>query len=167
MNDDRELFAKYKLGLMGSFEDAIMRLEQLHDWDQKRIAGLESDIQVLKEEAYKDNQMSDMRDKMERMEHDYYQGFPICDKAHEQILKWQKQHIQSMHGGREINGINGGNWIMEFIPTSIGTVGSCICGSCRKKAQSLAFVNGEDWSNSDIAKKYLDLYDAKFNFQVL
>lgn len=46
------------------------------------------------------------------------------------IEKWQKKHIKKKHKGDTYFGAIGGNWSYEFIPTSIGDIGTvkCNCG---------------------------------------
>lgn len=161
MSDERELFAQYQLGLMGSFDDAISRLKYLYDWEQKRIINLENQIKQMKEESYKDSKISEINEKLSTLEKNCKNGFLITDEEEKNISAWKTQHINSMH-----NNISAGqSFSYEFTPTLPKTIGRCVCNTCRKKAQSLAFNSGEDWSNFEVEEKYLDLYDAKFNFK--
>lgn len=64
-----------------------------------------------------------MKDKLKIMSEEHYRGFPISAEAESQINEWKKNH---RHNGGAI----GGTFTYEFIPTSIGTIGTikCACG---------------------------------------
>lgn len=71
-------------------------------------------------------------------------------------------------------GAIGGSFRYEFVPTSIGTVGRCICNSCKHKARKNAeeIVNKNDFSSKGEYEKALNTkiqhlekkYDAEFIF---
>ena len=58
-------------------------------------------------------------------------GFGITDKEWEAIHKWQDEHIKEVHNGNSYSGAIGGRWTFEFIPTSLGDIGTvkCSCGA--------------------------------------
>lgn len=64
-----------------------------------------------------------MKDKLKIMSEEHYRGFPISAEAESQINEWKKNH-------RHNDGAIGGTFTYEFIPTSIGTIGTikCACG---------------------------------------
>jgi len=47
-----------------------------------------------------------------------------------QIEKWQKKHIKKKHRNNTYSGAIGGRWTYEFVPTSLGDIGTikCNCG---------------------------------------
>lgn len=164
MKDERDIQASWRLGLMGSFEEAIERLEQLHQWDQGLIAGLKNQVKELNDIKWKDNEIRSIREELENMRHDYYQGFPISDNDVERISEWQNKHILTYHNGKIPTGVSGGNWKYEFIPTSIGTVKRCVCGICDRKARKTAYDCNENWHDREVANKYINLFDSQFDF---
>lgn len=56
--------------------------------------------------------------------------FEITEDEQKNIIKWQNKHIKKKHKGNTYFGAIGGNWSYEFIPTSIGDIGTvkCDCG---------------------------------------
>ena len=164
MEDKREINAMWLNGSLGSVEEACDRIKQLHEWDQQTIAGLKNRIKDLEDIHYKDHLVQEMQQKMEEMEHNYYQGFPINDQEQKAISAWQKQHIETFHNNKAIIGVSGGNWVYEYIPTSLGTIGKCRCNSCYRKAQQAAIDSNESWLDDRIASKWLEFYDAEFTF---
>ena len=64
-----------------------------------------------------------MKNKLKTMSEEYYRGFPISAEAKSRINEWKKNH-------RHDGGAIGGTFTYEFIPTSIGTIGTikCACG---------------------------------------
>lgn len=110
---------------------------------QNRIEILESQIgrlaeenERLKNEHYKDDELSEMKDKLDKMQSAYYRGLPISDEEKKKIEEWKNNHdryahmIRSIDDRLEIGGSIGGRYKYEFIPTSIGTIGvvKCRCG---------------------------------------
>lgn len=160
IEDKREITAMWLNGSMGSVDECCERLKQLAAWDQQTIAGLRNRIKDMEDIHYKDNEIQKMKEKMEEMEHDYRQGFPLSDEQLKKIAAWQKQHIDAMHGGKLNPGVSGGNWVYEFVPTSIGTGGSCICSACRQKAIKHAFETEQDWSNLETRHNLMQLFDV-------
>lgn len=126
-------------------EKCAKRIKAIHDYDitnsiekilgriyfdQSRIKYLEEENKKLKDEQYKDNELLDMKAKLEEAKQDVYRGFPISKEEMESIKKWMKQHTIEKHNGNEYVGAIGGNYSYHFIPTSIGTIGivRCSCG---------------------------------------
>lgn len=111
-------------------------IEQLFDCLRGNILGKENTIEYLREElkeaksdAYKDAELTKMKSRYEEMKKDYYRGFPISESEEKAIKKWQIEHEKNHKGG---HGAIGGKYTYEFIPTSIGTVGTIKC-SCGEK----------------------------------
>lgn len=130
-----------------------------------RIKYLEQKVKELEDEKWKDNELQNMKKEYEAMKDDYYRGFPISKKEKDAIYKWKENHLINQHGlttpvERALSGgAIGGSFKFEFIPTSIGTIGTCICGSCRNRARKDAKGNGE------LFQKLIKEYDAEFIFQ--
>ncbi len=131
----------------------------------KHIQYLEEKNKTLEDEKWKDNELQNMKKAYDKMEADYYRGFPISEKEKNAINEWQKNHLMNRHNLKTLeqkvsfDGAIGGNFKFEFIPTSIGTIGSCVCESCQNRARS------ESNGGPEILKALLKEFDAKFIFQ--
>ena len=98
---------------------------------------LELQNRELYDEHYKDNEMQQMLNELNKMKDDYYRGFPISEEEDKNIKEWIANHERDAHGcytlENKINrgGCCGGTYTYEFVPTSIGTVGTvrCNCGA--------------------------------------
>ena len=98
---------------------------------------LELQNRELYDEHYKDNELKQMLDEVNKMKDDYYRGFPISEEEDKNIKEWIDNHERDVHGcytlEDKINrgGCCGGTYTYEFVPTSIGTVGTvrCNCGA--------------------------------------
>lgn len=99
---------------------------------EQRIAYLEEENKKLKSDAYKDEEMAEMKANMERYRADCHRGFSISEYEEKAINNWKKKHEDEKHGGygKIRGGAFGGSYTYYFIPTSIGTFGTikCSCG---------------------------------------
>lgn len=98
---------------------------------------LELQNRELYDEHYKDNEMQQMLNELNKMKDDYYRGFPISEEEDKNIKEWIDNHERDVHGCYTLEDkINrgvccGGTYTYEFVPTSIGTIGTvrCNCGA--------------------------------------
>lgn len=94
-------------------------------------------------------------------------GFDISKEEWNRINEWKDNHYNEAHNAKttdsrlRMNGAIGGNFLFEFCLTSIGTFGTCICDSCRRKAMKEA--NGDFKKLRQLKEKY----DFEFVFQEL
>ena len=93
--------------------DLLKRLRQL----ELSVENLKKENAELKSEHYKDEQLSNMKDKLNKMEKEYYRGFPISKEEEIQINKFKDKYRHKYHGAI------GGAFTYKFTPTSIGVVG--------------------------------------------
>lgn len=106
--------------------------------DQKKtINNLRNQIKDLTYSQYKDKKLREMKDKLEATQREYNRGFPITDKEWDAIETWKGKHDREVHGLTECNerigGAIGGRYTFEFIPTTIGIIGTIKCESCGEK----------------------------------
>ena len=102
-----------------SLDSIKTRFEELIQANQS----LFGQLQELKQEKWADERLIEMKDKLKTMSEEYYRGFPISAETESRINEWKKNH-------RHSGGAIGGTFTYEFIPTSIGTIGTikCACG---------------------------------------
>ena len=104
--------------------DLLKRLRQL----ELSVENLKKENAELKSEHYKDEQLSNMKDKLNKMEKEYYRGFPITENEETQINKFKDKY-------RKYYGAIGGAFTYKFTPTSIGVIGEVIAPN----SESLVF----------------------------
>ena len=81
---------------------------------------LKKEIENIKSATYKDEQLTQMKEKYDKMKTEYQLGFPISEYENKKINAWiDKQNNKNSNTGGAI----GGRFHYEFIPTSIGTIG--------------------------------------------
>ena len=138
-------------------------------------------MEEMRDEKWKDSQLTQMREELNRVKQDYYRGFPISQQEQDEIDNWEDNHWTNQHMAPDLKsrlakmGAIGGSFKYEFIPTSIGVVGKCICSACKYKARKNAeeIVNRKDFSSQGEYEKALNTkiqhlekkYDAEFIFQ--
>ena len=91
----------------------------------------------LKNNAYKDKELTSMRNELNEMKSEYYRGLPTSEYEEKKINEWIEQHEREAHGIKTYadklasHGRCGDSYTYEFVPTSIGTVGTvrCRCGA--------------------------------------
>lgn len=90
----------------------------------QQIKRLQKENELLKEEAYKDKELSELKEKYDKLQNDYKRGFQISKDEEQTINNWKKEHFHGECGAA------GGQFSYEFIPTSLGEIGiiKCSCG---------------------------------------
>ena len=112
-------------GIRNTLDSKDSRIEYLHD-ENKR----------LKSKQYKDEELSKMKDYVEKTEKDMCRGFPISEREEQKIEEWKLKHEIEDHGldtpekRLRAQGCCSGGYTYEFTPTSIGIIGvvKCSCG---------------------------------------
>ena len=105
--------------------------------NERTIEALKKRNNELLDEHYKDKSLSEMKEQYEKMQEDYYRGFPISEEEDSEIKKWQKEHEENVHGltddrlRMKAGGVSGGRYSYHFVPTSLGVSGviRCSCGA--------------------------------------
>lgn len=106
--------------ILESIEEDLKRVYDHFRSVNNRNEYLEEEIKKLKSEKYKDEELTKMKEQYDRMMEDYYRGFPISKKEQQKIGEW----IDKLPKSNE--GVIGGRFRYEFVPTSIGTIGTII-----------------------------------------
>ena len=118
--------------------DKCIRAIQCRNADnEKRIKYLEEENRKLKEEYNKDEEIKKMQECLDKMQKDYWRGFPITEAEENAIEKWKKKHDKEVHGyttdrmRMKAEGCSGGRYSYRFVPTALGTSGviRCHCGA--------------------------------------
>ena len=92
---------------------------------------LEEEIKKVKDEKYKDEELSKMKESYEKMKHEYYSlGFPITEEEVKKIREWEDKII----GGVDMK-INDTRFHYEFYPTPIGVAGYVVDSLTKEKFQ--------------------------------
>lgn len=139
--------------------DRINEAEKIKEQANKRIEQYEKEITA-------DVRVQELLARVSELEREYRNSFDISATEEEKINKWKKEHEITQHNLYTLkdrikaNGAIGGRYKYSFIPTSIGTIGSCICCECENKI----FQNnkGEKYYNKEMKK-----YNAEFIFSEL
>ena len=110
------------LSRIESYEDTIERLKE----ENKK----------LKDEVWKDEELQNMKEQLDKMKSDYNRGFNITDKEDIAIKEWKKKHEQDVHSlttpmaRAQAQGASGGRYVYHFYPTAIGCAGVVKCNAC-------------------------------------
>ena len=94
-------------------------------------------------------------------------SFPITEEENKAINEWQRKHDTEQHGLKTTDerlragGVSGGRYFYRFVPTSIGTSGECVCGSCHRAATLAA--KGEN----DEYRRQMEKLGGSYEFQEL
>ena len=142
-------------------QDLVVLVNDLKEDNQQ----LRDSLEKLKDEKWRDDELIKMRDERDKAIADSHRGFSISEKEMKIVHAWQNDHDAKQHGITSLEerlkfkGAIGGSYSFEFVGTSIGVFGSCVCGTCRNKA--IKNCNG----SIESFHKLLKQYDAEFTFQ--
>lgn len=115
----------------------LLRIREIFESDECTIEALRKRNIELLDEHYKDKSLSEMKEQYEKMQKNYYRGFPISEEEDLAIKKWQKEHDEKVHRltddrlRMKAEGVCGGRYSYRFVPTSLGVSGvvRCSCGA--------------------------------------
>lgn len=156
-----------------NYEDAIT-FEQACQIIADRINEVEEEkekarekVRKYEEEINADVRVQELQSELEELQSNFRRSFKITEAEEKAISKWKDKHDIEQHNldapNRKLQagGAIGGRYHYKFVPTSIGTVGICICGKCQRKAM---------FDSKGIYDDYIRLkkeYDAEFEFREL
>lgn len=108
--------------IMDSIENDLKRIYDHYRSVVNENEYLRKENERIKSEKYQDEELSTMKERYDKMQSDYYCGFPISEKENERIKNWinnlTKDEVPTKMGAI------GGRFSYHFIPTSLGTVGT-------------------------------------------
>ena len=108
------------------------------------IACLREELKKAKDEAYASEEMTRMKEELDRARKSLYRGFPIDEDEDKHIRDWQHRHETLCHKNpKGYHGATGGGYTYKFYPTSIGVIGTCYCDICHHKATIAAIKDGK------------------------
>ena len=112
--------------LSNCFDSIEAHINQLQEQKDK----LQQELSVLKEtkeELWKDKEIQKMKAERDSAIEDLNRGFGISEEEYKNLREWKQKHYTQHYLGGTI----GGQYTYEFIPTSIGTIGTikCSCGA--------------------------------------
>lgn len=134
-------------------------VKYLFERQEKQLKFWKSRAQEVEDEKWRDKTLQRLAIERDNAIQDLQRGFGITPDEKAKIKQWQEQHIATKHNNHSGRGCSGGDFIYEFIPTSIGVIGSIYCKSCMNKAMKAAYTQDTTIS---LAKA---LYDAEYFFQ--
>ena len=104
---------------------------------------LQRQFNELWDKNWKDKQLQDLKRELEKAKQDMQRGFPITAAEDKMINNWILKHDIEVHNNPyQYHGCSGGGYEYSFQPTGLGTIGKCICTSCKAKAIR---EKGKDW----------------------
>ena len=163
-------YSSYLDGTFHKYQGLDKCLDEIRDTVEGVFAfaeQLQQENEELKDLHWENQEIHKLQEQLENEKTKYEYGFPISEACHKKIMDWQDQHWTNQHNAPDLDtrlrkqGAIGGSFTYEFIPTSIGTVGTIVCPACREKARRNCGDNRERY------RELLKEYDAEFEFQGL
>lgn len=108
--------------------------EEVQDLENK-VLYLETENKLLRDSAYKDLELSRMKEERDEARRLLYQGFAIKDSEKRRIDEWIQQHKEKH------NGEYSSCYHYIFTPTRIGIAGSVQCADCKEEYEFSDFNN--------------------------
>lgn len=107
--------------IMDSIENDLKRIYDHYRSVVNQNKYLRAENERIKSEKYKDEELSQMKEKYDSMMIDYYRGFPISEQQSRKIREWM-DNLTKDEEPTKISTI-GSRFDYHFIPTSLGVVG--------------------------------------------
>lgn len=122
---------------MQNLDSCLEEIRKINEKKDAQIKALQDRLKALKEEYNKDEEIIKMQEKIDKAYDDLNRGFSITESEQEKINSWKDKHIRKKHWDKkneceQYSGAIGGRFTYEFIPTSIGIIGTIKC-SCGKE----------------------------------
>lgn len=150
-------------------------IKDLYNKKENYILSLESELRTLKDEKWKDKEVQRLKEENERLRQANLNGFPISENQNKLLNKWIDQHYTNRHQAPadskrriDMQGVSGGLFTYVFLPTAIGTSGTCRCNQCYNEVLRLV---GQPQNYSarhfyyEALENTIKQLDAEFEFQ--
>ena len=117
-------------------EDCMKSILARFETNEDTIERLKEENKKLKDEVWKDEELQNMKERLDEMKAKYYRGFPISKQEEIAIREWKKKHEEEVHGLKtslqkmNAQGASGGRYSYIFYPTAIGYSGVVRCNVC-------------------------------------
>lgn len=148
------------------YEDAAQEMNVAFNDMEKRIESLSKELATLKDEKWKDETLANLKTEVEiyKRREARSLGFKLTEEQKQSVEDWKTKHLKEVHNferhsGHVFGGAIGGNFEYHFCPTSLGDIGTCVCGVCFNKA--LVAAEG----NKDIFYQKMKEFDGEFCFE--
>lgn len=121
---------KFLWGNSYDFDTCINSLKEIYTRKNNMINLLKTENEKLKDKRNKDEYIQSLLNRIKELESRVSFDFSISRKEKQAIEEWKRKHINEKHNGDSYCGAIGGRFTYEFVPTSIGDIGSirCSCG---------------------------------------
>lgn len=120
---------------MDNIKPLLQQIEKETNSLHNQILYLETENKLLRDSAYKDLELSRMKEERDEARRLLYQGFAIEDSEKRRIDEWIQQHKEK-HNGKYSSCYN-----YIFTPTGVGVAGKVQCGNCKEEYEFSDFNN--------------------------
>ena len=120
---------------METIEPLIKKIKEEVQNLENKVLYLETRNKLLQDSAYKDLELSRMKEERDEARRLLYQGFSISDEEKSRCDKWIDEH-RAKHDGKYSSCYN-----YIFTPTGVGTAGKIQCDNCKEEYEFSDFNN--------------------------
>ena len=120
-------------------DDFTANIKELFHAEKARNDKLQAENQKLKDEHYENEVIQEQENRIAELRSQLGFSFRLTKSDWDAIHAWQNEHMAEKHGLKtseerlRAGGAIGGTWTYKFVPTSIGTIGICICSKCQEE----------------------------------
>ena len=152
------------------FSKAIETISDVYEQFKEQLQSLRNqcdDLQAKLNDQYaNDKEIVRLQEIIDEQNSELQYGFGITKEENEIITEWIKKHNLKKHGSEIVYyGAIGGGMTYIFVPTSIGTVGSCRCDICHQRAMTAACAHGS--YDRNVYQAEMKERGGTFDFQTL
>ena len=124
MGEKLELKNDKPIWLNKKIEEVLQEIYDHYRAINNRNEYLSKENAKLKDEHYKDSELIELKKKYDELWNDANRGFSITKEESIKITEWMKEITKDEDFQTKVGGAIGGRFKYEFIPTSIGVIGT-------------------------------------------